>query len=214
MFNKPESPSSGSVVDKISPKLREQDVVDAAPSKPLLRPTTTTATIAASKTTFKDEAAKNGEPTTSFNLTFAKKTDGAVLAKPAVAVVDDDDSGVEDVNKVVDSRRPVASQSSSVVVVKKEPVVSPPSASQHQVIPTTKTAPAPSKPAPAPSNNNNNKWHQQQNTTLQFNFTKREFVPDYIENDGLDLSKRTAKVSLPLRFMNYACCLHYTTHFV
>ncbi|CAG0921406.1 unnamed protein product [Notodromas monacha] len=39
-----------------------------------------------------------------------------------------------------------------------------------------------------------NKWHQQQNNTLQFNFSNREYVPDYIENDGLDLSKRAAKI--------------------
>lgn len=38
---------------------------------------------------------------------------------------------------------------------------------------------------------NRDRWHQQDNTTLVFNFTaSKKETPDYIENDGVDLSKR------------------------
>ncbi|XP_045129687.1 nascent polypeptide-associated complex subunit alpha, muscle-specific form-like isoform X1 [Portunus trituberculatus] len=43
---------------------------------------------------------------------------------------------------------------------------------------------APTKPSPK-------RWHQQENTTLVFNFTSsKKETPDYIENDGIDLSRR------------------------
>lgn len=43
---------------------------------------------------------------------------------------------------------------------------------------------APAKPSPK-------RWHQQENTTLVFNFTSsKKETPDYIENDGVDLSRR------------------------
>ncbi|KAG0725774.1 hypothetical protein GWK47_037956 [Chionoecetes opilio] len=39
------------------------------------------------------------------------------------------------------------------------------------------------------------RWHQQENTTLVFNFTSsKKDTPDYIENDGVDLSKRRPEV--------------------
>ncbi|XP_071519469.1 uncharacterized protein [Panulirus ornatus] len=42
------------------------------------------------------------------------------------------------------------------------------------------------------------RWHQQENTTLVFNFTSsKKETPDYIENDGIDLSKRRPEVRLP-----------------
>ncbi|XP_042215581.1 flocculation protein FLO11-like [Homarus americanus] len=41
------------------------------------------------------------------------------------------------------------------------------------------------------------RWHQQENTTLVFNFTSsKKETPDYIENDGVDLSKRRPEVRL------------------
>ena len=40
------------------------------------------------------------------------------------------------------------------------------------------------------------RWHQQENNTLVFNFTtSKKETPDYIENDGVDLSRRRPEVS-------------------
>ncbi|XP_043243132.1 proteoglycan 4-like [Amphibalanus amphitrite] len=44
-------------------------------------------------------------------------------------------------------------------------------------------APAPAKP----------KWHQAADTTMTFNFTKRQEVPDYVEDDGLIMRRQLPK---------------------
>lgn len=49
--------------------------------------------------------------------------------------------------------------------------------------------------APTKPSAKRDRWHQQENTTLVFNFTSsKKETPDYIENDGVDLSKRRPEV--------------------
>lgn len=53
---------------------------------------------------------------------------------------------------------------------------------------------------------NRDRWHQQENTTLVFNFTSsKKETPDYIENDGVDLSKRRPEVGGYKRDLGDSC---------
>ena len=61
------------------------------------------------------------------------------------------------------------------------------------------TRPQPAAPAPEVVNRGpppaKPKWHQAADTSMTFNFTKRQEVPDYVEDDGLILRRKLPKVS-------------------
>lgn len=53
------------------------------------------------------------------------------------------------------------------------------------------------------------RWHQEQTNSLVFNFVgKKVETPDYIENDGVDISKKINKVSLSIQVVFSINCFH------
>lgn len=116
------------------------------------------------------------------------------------------------------SPKKVESKSEVVTAVKTEPVKSSPSPSNElqrssgkgslveafnttNKQPTTTIGGSPgSTPLTTKTASHRDRWHQQENTTLVFNFTSsKKDTPDYIENDGIDLSKRRPEVRLASR---------------